>query len=183
MNGSITQRKSAIPTRWKPLVRIQVDPPNREVRAMRFKSTGVLRYDPYRGSMKNNTDWWLIVNTDPEMVRYYAQQIVDNPVAFGETHIDLTAPSWGSHISVVRGEEPRDSLKHLWKKHDGEKVEFEYSHIVRRSGDTTPGFRPDQFWFLDVWCDQLNEIRRNLGLKARHDDGRPFHYHLTVGRI
>lgn len=148
-----------------------------------FKSTGILRYDPHRGTMKANTDWWMVMDTDPELARYYAAQVVANPVAFGETHIDLIAPSWGSHISVVRGEKPRDSLKHLWKKYNGEKIEFEYEINIRRSGDATPGFVLEHFWFINVWCDKLNEIRRELGLKTRYDDGRPFHYHLTVGRI
>ena len=150
---------------------------------MRLKGTGTLRYDPYRGDMKSNTDWWLIVDTDPEIVRYYAQQVMANPAAFGETKIVLLKPSWGSHISVVRGEEPRGNFKKLWKKYGSEKIKFEYSHVVRRSGDTTPSFHLDHFWFVDVWCDRLNEIRSELGLKAHYDDGRPFHHHLTVGRI
>ena len=149
---------------------------------MRLTSTGTLRYDPYRGDMKSNTAWWLIVDTDPEIVRYYAQQVMANPAAFGETKIDLINPSWGSHISVVRGETPRSDLKKFWKKYSGEKVEFEYSHIVRRAGDTTPGHLKDYFWFVDVWCDRLNEIRSELGLKTYYDDGRPFNNHLTVGR-
>lgn len=150
--------------------------------AMKFKSTGILRYNPYRGTMKGNTDWWLVVNTDAELVSYYAQQVINNPTAFGETHIDLIAPSWGSHISVIRGEEPRNSLKHLWKKYDGEKIEFEYSHIIRRGGGS--GFHIDHFWFVDVWCDKLNKFRRELGLKA-YDTVKqePFHYHLTIGRL
>lgn len=151
---------------------------------MKFKSTGIIRYDPYRGNMKSNTDWWIVIATDADLVNYYAKQVVDNPVAFGETRIDLVAPSWGSHISIVRGEKPRDGLKHLWKKYDGEKVEFEYSHIVRRSGDTTPGFHIDHFWFVDIWCDKLNEIRRELGLKAYDTVKKaPFKYHLTIGRL
>ncbi len=151
---------------------------------MKFKGTGILRYDPYRGNMKRNTGWWLVLNTDPEIVRYYAKQVVMNPVAFGETRIELINPSWGSHVSIVRGEEPRDSLKHLWKKYDGKKIEFEYSYIVRRSGDTTPGCPIDHFWFLTVWCDQFNDIRRELGLKAYDDVKKePFRYHLTIGRL
>lgn len=149
---------------------------------MKFKGTGILRYDPYRWDMKGNTDWWLVLNTDPEIVRYYAKQVVDNPTVFDETYIDLINPSWGSHISVVRGEQPRGKLTKLWKKYNGDKIEFEYSHIVRRSGDTTSGFLANQFWFIEVWCDRLHKIRSELGLPIQSREGRPYTYHITVGR-
>jgi hypothetical protein len=85
----------------------------------------------------------------------------------------------------VRGEFiPKELYDRYWRKYQGEVVEFEYSHIVRRSGDTTPGERPENFWFLDVHCDRLMDIRRELGLRISSPiDGRPFKSHLTVGRV
>lgn len=150
---------------------------------MLFKSKGTLRYDPKRTGMKSNTKWWLVVETDPGIVFYYNHWVRNNPVFFDETRIDLKAPSWGSHISVVRGETVRPELRHLWRKYDGEQIEFEYSHAVRRSGDTTPGQRPENFFFVEVHCDRLHEIRRELGLRT-YDTVRKRHfsYHITVGR-
>ena len=42
-----------------------------------------------------------------------------------EKWIDLCQPSWDAHISIIRGEKPPKGLEHLWKKYDGQKVEFE----------------------------------------------------------
>jgi len=142
---------------------------------MFFTGSGVLQYNPYRGTMKKNIDWWLVVKTDPELVRYYSYQVKKNPVYFNETYINILNPSWGSHISVVRGEEPNDKFKQFWKKYDGHIINFTYSGLVKSS--------QNKFWFLDVWCDKLNEIRSELGLKIKYDNGNLFHYHLTIGKI
>lgn len=139
-----------------------------------LKGTGVLTYDPYRGKMKTNTNWWIVVNTDNEIARYYRWWIMRH------YWIDLKNPSWGAHISVLRGGKPRNDKRHLWKKYMGEKINFTYSPIVRQSGDTT-GDRPDNFWFIDVWSDRLTEIRDELGF-TNVFDGKPIKYHLTIGR-
>ena len=137
---------------------------------MWFKAKGVIRYDPYRGKMKSNTKWWVVVNTDQEITRYYRWWV------HRRYWIELQQPAWGSHVSIIRGEKPADHLMHLWKKYDGHWIEFEYNHNVRQSGDTTGWDRPDCFWFLDVRCEFLNQIRGELG--------RPtgWKYHLTIGR-
>lgn len=150
-----------------------------------FKSTGILRYDPPRGDMKRNVRNWLVLETCHGIVLYYGDYVRRNPTFWGESRIDLKMPSWGSHVSVVRGEHIRqDFYDRHWRKYEGEVVEFEYSHLVRRSGDTTPGERPENFWFLDVHCDRLMDIRRELGLRTSSPiDGRPFTSHLTIGRV
>jgi hypothetical protein len=65
---------------------------------------------------------------------------------------------------------------HLWDKYNGLEVEFEYSHNVRISGDTTGNDRPDSYWFVDVKCDFGIDMRKEFNLK--HDFG----LHLTIGR-
>lgn len=139
-------------------------------------SSGVLLYDPDRQGLKDKpgkrpkTRWWLVLECDPDIPRYYQWWIQKS------LHIKgLCEPSWGAHVSVIRGEEPREDLQSLWGKYQGERVEFRYQAKPRQSGDTT-GDRPGNFWFLDVECSRLQEIRAELGLVVYPK------FHLTVGR-
>lgn len=143
---------------------------------MIFKGMAKIIYDPYRGDMKANTDWWCVAKIDDEICRYYRWWV------WNRYMIDLQKPSWGGHISIVRGEVPREQFQSGWKKYAGEKMEFEYSHNVRFTGDTTGGDRSDTFWFIDVWCPTFNKIRKELGLNWKYPDGSLFKFHVTVGR-
>lgn len=142
---------------------------------MRLKGTGKIIYDPHRPGLKSKTDWWCVANTDSEICRYYRWWV------WRRYMIKLEKPAWGAHISIIRGEVPQEQFRDGWKKHHGEIIEFEYSPIVRYSGDTT-GDRPNWFWFVDVWCPKMNDIRKELGLKWRDDNGEPFKFHITIGR-
>jgi hypothetical protein len=135
-----------------------------------FKSKGRIEYNPARGNLKKKPDWWAILHCSEEITRYYRYWV------YKRYHIPLSKPSWGSHISIIRGEKPYDDQMHFWKKYDGLEVEFEYSHNVRQSGDTTGWDRPDSYWFVDVKCDFLIDIRKELNLK--YDYG----LHMTIGR-
>lgn len=137
---------------------------------MWHRGTGIIQYDPPRPGMKRKTDWWAIVRVDREITRYYRWWVKNR------YWIDLCQPSWDAHISIIRGEKPANHLMHLWKKYDGQKIEFEYKHDVRQSGDTTGWDRPDHFWFVDVRAPVLNDIRAELE--------RPvgWNFHLTIGR-
>ena len=134
---------------------------------------GKVIYDPYRGAMKRKTRWWAVASVDREITRYYRWWLQR------ELHLKrLFAPAWDAHISIVRGEEPRDELKNLWGRLHEWKVPFEYSHNVRQAGDTTGQIgEKGHFWFVDVWCPAFLEIRDELGLKTHYK------FHLTVGRI
>ena len=140
-----------------------------------LKGTGILVYDPPRPNLKKKPDWWVVLNTDAEICRYYRWWV------WRRYMIELKQPSWGAHISVVRNRKPDPDKMHLWKKYQGEKIEFEYSPMIRRSGDTTNGDRPDSYWFVDVWCNRFTEIREELGLLTEFR-GEPIKYHMTVGR-
>lgn len=137
-----------------------------------LKGTGVLVYDPHRPGMKN-TDWWIVMNTDEEICRYYRWWV------WRRYMVDLKRPSWGAHISVLRGAKPYGDKIRLWKKHQGEKIEFEYSPEVFRQDNETG---PNHFWYIDVWSERLNEIREELGFKIVFEGGKEIKYHLTIGR-
>jgi len=131
---------------------------------------GYIKYDPYRGSMKKRTSWWAVVEIDCEITRYFRWWVKK------EFWIDLKQPSWDAHISIIRGERPPEDLQHLWKKYDGQRVEFKYKHHVRQSGDTTGSDRPDYYWFVEVDCPLLKQIRDEFGFPS------DWKQHITIGR-
>ncbi|MEM2159484.1 MAG: hypothetical protein QXN55_00865 [Candidatus Nitrosotenuis sp.] len=144
-----------------------------------FKTTGTLIYDPDRGKMKNRTKWWAVVNTCSEISNYYRWWLDKywwHWEANGYKRRYLQ-PAWGSHVSVVRGEEPEN--KEAWGKYHGEKIELEYQHRIEATREL--GFR-DKFFMVRVRCPRLNEIRKELGLKFEDQRGREFTFHITIAK-
>lgn len=132
--------------------------------------TGVIQYDPPRGRMKKKVDWWCVINVDPEITRYYRWWVQK------ELHVKgLHPPSWDAHISVIRGEKPYiPETFDLWKKYDGQEVQFRYEHNPQRGKD-----RPElqgSFWNIEVDCPLGIQIRKEFGYK--HD----WPLHMTIGR-
>ncbi len=148
---------------------------------------GRIKYDPPRPGMRkrtrasgaNNKDYWCILQVDTEITRYYRWWIQRHLWAWTAVQPDwLCQPSWDAHVSVIRGEHPRQNLD-LWRKYDGVKVEFKYAHYPRKTTmeDRDNRYTKDgDFWFIDVECPLIDHIRAELGLSTH------FHYHLTVGR-
>lgn len=132
---------------------------------MFVKSVGKLRYSPQLlGADSVSESWWLVVDCDPDIGAYYR-------ALYRLQHHDcrkLLRPAWREHISVIRNEEPPEDRKYLWKKYDGQQVEFTF-----RQGVRTEGF---YFW-LDVDCDEVLNIREELGLPRDPE----FPLHLTIG--
>lgn len=128
-----------------------------------YESTGVIRYDPSRFGMKKNTSWWCIATVDREITRYYRYWISKT---YG---LKVYEPSWNAHISIIRGEKPRDDLMHLWKKYDGVKVKYRYTNMVLPN---TKG----KFFAVTIDSPEMTAIRQEFGLK--HD----WNLHITVGR-
>lgn len=157
-----------------------------------FTAKGKIVYDPIRGSMKSKTDWWVVVELDSSITDYYrwwANRHI-NPLRYNDLdrqhytwaqlkdkREDLVLPAWGAHMSIVRGERPRPDRMHLWKKYDGQIVEFKYSNNLRYSGDTSDvGDKNGVFWFVDSICDTGKRIRDELGFPSN------WAFHITVGR-
>lgn len=132
---------------------------------MEFTSWGKLVYDPeYFKNASKPAPWWLIVETDKGIVDYY------NYLISKRIGIKLLKPSWGSHISVIRGERINDDFKHLWKQYDGIKLNFKYTNKIDFNED---------YWWVNVECDELMKIREELGLSRRPFFG----FHITVGKL
>ena len=140
------------------------------------KTTGTITYDPRRPGMTHRTQWWCVVNVSPEIARYYRWWLEF------EKHIHLQPPAWGAHISLVRGEKPRDLYLPNWKKYDGQKIEIEYCHGIidvwnsQRSDDRAHFVSDDKYYVIEVRSPQLKEIRKELGLPSHYD------FHMTIGK-
>jgi len=127
-----------------------------------FTSTGILQYDPGKGS-KQFDPWWALLVCDDELAKYYAWQLKKHGVEVYPNDKGL----WGTHISVLKGDVPPDPT--AWGKYAQFEVEFHYSHIIR--------FDNGKHAWVDVYSEDLSEIRKELGF-----DGKPW-YHLTIGRL
>ena len=126
-----------------------------------FKSFGTLRYSPkLLGEQKTSENWWLVLDCDKEIGMYYRK------LHFFSCYEKLSSPAWDSHITVVRNEQPPH--KQHWHKYDGKRVEFEYQHFTHTNG---------AYWWLDVNCQELLDIRVELGLPMNPE----FPLHLSVG--
>lgn len=131
-----------------------------------FKGTGKIVYDPFRAGMKARTDWWAVIEVDKEITRH-ARWWLNR-----RYHLQLDAPAWDAHISVIRGEKPKPELMHLWKKYHGQRVEFRYGLDTYKS-EQADG---KHFWLIDVECPIVGDIRKEL---ERPYDWAP---HITVAR-
>jgi hypothetical protein len=122
---------------------------------------GILRYSPKLLGNKSSSKWWLVIDCDPDLGKYYRQLF----------HLmtyrcyKLQRPAWECHITVIRDEEPRNN--ELWEKYNGENVEYEIVPNLGTNGD--------YFWF-PVKCPRAMDIRTELGL------GEPeIPFHVSIG--
>ena len=148
-------------------------------------STGRIVYDPNRGTMKRRTQWWCVINVDREITRYFRWFMERHwwEVERRNTKRSIHVPAWNAHISIIRGERPKANIED-WKHLHGLEVEFQYSLNVRQVGDTT-GYQEekDHFWFVEVNCPIVEELREYYGLPVSDwRTGRVYKPHLTIAR-
>lgn len=123
-----------------------------------FVSNGKLEYhkDPLK----------MIVTVDQQVSDYYLSQI--------PKYLNVHRQRFPAHISAVRNERPKHF--EVWEKYQNHLFEFEYSGIV---------YNDDVYYWLDVTCPKLEEIRCELGLNStsqwtKSPDGR-HRFHITIG--
>lgn len=130
------------------------------------KAKGILVYNPKRDGIKKirkANDWILVVETDPNIAKYYRWWVQKR---FG---LFLNHTAWKTHISILNGKKPvKDEYKEFWKKYDKNWITFEYSVNVEQHW---------KFWTLPVRSKQLESIRKELGF---FDD---YPLHITIGRM
>jgi len=125
-------------------------------------ATGILAYDPTRQKGKAPDPWWLIAYTDDGIAAYY-RHIVEKRFGFV-----LDRPSWGAHVSIIRGEEPKKNLDR-WRYNEGLITPFAYSHDIYTNG---------AHWWVNVDCLDYANLRDFYGF----DPGKR-HFHLSIGRV
>ena len=118
-----------------------------------MKSIGSLRY--------GNTKWYAVLDCCPELGRLYREVFYRSVYKTRK----IQATLWGSHITVIRDEEPLN--KELWKKYEGELIEFTYSPMAECNR---------YYHWIPITCPRLDEIRTELGLPKPE-----YPYHLTFG--
>jgi len=128
--------------------------------------TGIVVYSPHRPGIRKiqrHSPWWVIVEIDKELSRYYRWWIEKR---FG---LRLQVPTWGTHITVVSD---RDKIEpeylNQWKMFDRQQLSFEYNVAVEQHW---------KFWTLNVKSDVLTQMRKDLGLTRHHS------LHITIGRM
>ena len=139
-----------------------------------FRGTGTIAYDPARGDMKRKTQWWCVINTDPEIARYYRYWVNKRRNPLGLNGHDLHLPAWGAHVTVFRGEKPKPEFMHLWKAYEGKTVDFWYKHRVENRFRGEEGNSP--YWFLEVDCPFAKRMRDEMQVPSN------WLFHFTVGR-
>ncbi|MGO1070654.1 hypothetical protein [Lysobacter sp. CA199] len=131
-------------------------------------ATGTLRYSPQLGKGGHtrrdggSTQWWLIVDCDPELGRYLRHLYL---LGHRRTRA-LQSPLWGPHISAIRGERP--VAMDAWKRGDGATIEFAYQPQAHET---------DDYVWHRVRCEALLNLRETLGLPREPEPA----LHLTIG--
>lgn len=125
-------------------------------------STGILQYDPGKGSKNYDPDWAILL-CDDEISRYYANLVKKNGVELYPNNKGL----WGTHVSVLKGQPIPDPK--AWGKYEGYEIDFHYTHLIR--------YDNGKHAWVDVYSESLSKIREELGFPPK------YWYHLTIGRL
>ena len=126
-----------------------------------FRSSGTLRYTHQRFN--------LVLDCDSDLGKYYRSLAARKWL--------IRRPSWKEHVTIIRGPyEWVSPPKKIWGKYQDHVVKFEYEPFIS-TREPEEGY-PRYFW-LDVLCPELLDIREELGLP------RPPLYplHLTIGNL
>lgn len=103
---------------------------------------------------------WCVAYTDPEFGNYYYSLL--------PKYFKATRQRYDSHITIVRlGVEQTDQN---WLYRDGEEIEFKYDSQIKFV---------EPYFFLDVWSDDIADIRTKLGLPVYRFKDNPC-YHITI---
>jgi hypothetical protein len=91
--------------------------------------------------------------------------------------LPVQAPKYPPHVTVIRSGRDVPTNLEAWGKYQGDIIEFQYPSYVHVGRD---------YYWLEVWCDRLEEIRVELGLQpvsqwTRPPGGRARCFHTTIG--
>ncbi len=105
-----------------------------------YESTGQLQY---------SKDWRLVLRVDQGLADYYRWMI--------PSWMTNQRPRWPAHITVVRQEKETPVCKQHWWKYNNQHGKFLYSPYIHHD---------KVYYWLNVYCERLEEIRLELGLQC-----------------
>lgn len=127
-----------------------------------FTATGVLKYDPGKGT-KGYDPHWALLMCDDEISAYYAWLLKRH----GQEVHSNDKGLWKTHVSVMKGEVP--PILDKWGKYDGCELTFHYTNQIR--------YENGKHAWVDVYSEDLSAVREMYGFPFK-----PW-YHLTIGRL
>ena len=143
-------------------------------------TTGRVIYDPDRGTMKRNTKWWCILQMDENVSSYLRWHLEKNwwNVEAGQKS-EYHRPPHGAHISVIRGERPRNHINQWGRFWSNHRFPVEYDMKI----DKVRGSKTEQGWHytVPIMCPELLDLREYFGLPIHNHRGI-FRFHMTVAR-
>lgn len=129
-----------------------------------FDTFGRIKYSPKRLGDHVSPNWWVILEADAEIGRYYRKLY-----RYFTYNCELIQrPPWFVHCTIVRNEEPPKDRQTYWERWAGREL---WLRVYLRP--ETDGFH---LW-LPVYCPGGEVLRTELGLSK--EGSCPFH--LTLG--
>ena len=128
-----------------------------------YESQGVLQY---------GDNWRLILTVDQQIADYYRKLI--------PPWYRTMRPGYGAHVTVIRPEKEVPPDHSCWGQYEGQEVPFHYSPIICT-------YAGEMFFWINVYCRQLELIRLELGLPVRRLRSDPTlgcwkSFHCTIAR-
>ena len=125
-----------------------------------YPSVGTLSYS-HRG-------YRLVVEVDRGIVDFYRSLI--------PKWMPVFKSRYSAHVTVVREDKEEPVHKEYWGKHQGEKITLFYSSEIHQG---------EVYYWLNVFCVRLEDIRLELGLSARSEytippEGFRKCFHMTI---
>lgn len=147
-----------------------------------FTTEGIITYEAGR-NFEGVSTWWLTVELPKfrDTANYY-RWFIDREWYNADTRPvkrKYNMSSHPPHISVIRGEAPRDNKSDWGRFMSGRKVEVQYSNVIRQTKLDIDG--SDHFWFVDANIKDYVALRKHYGLEYQRG-GKPFRGHITIAR-
>jgi len=117
------------------------------------------------GHIKVHRNWWITLDPTDDIGEYYRH--LYNYA--NRARIKVQKPKWGSHITLLRAEEPLKN-KDQWTLIDNNILQFNYNPKII-TGE-------NHIW-LNVTCKEGTKLRESFGLTEKPQ----YPLHLTLGYV
>lgn len=123
------------------------------------------------GKLQYSKDWRLVLRVDQDLADYYRSLI--------PPWMCNQRPRWPAHVTVVRQDVEEPVHKQHWWKYNNRTVSFIYSPYIHQG---------KVYYWINVWCKILEEIRAELGLPVHSKytlppEGFKKNFHCTIANM